>query len=301
MKRVLVTGASGFIGRHAPALLKEKGYEIHTVSRTQLPMDGVTWHEGNLLNRDDVTRIVADVKPTHLLHFAWIATPGVYQESPENEDWLQASMHLFEECIKAGTTRIVGAGSSFEYDWGSGLCDESATPLNPTTLYGKKKVECFRALETIGQERGVSTAWGRIFFVFGPHESEKRLASSVIKSLIEGKTAELTHGKQIRDFLYSEDVASAFVELLDSDVTGAVNIGSGKPMSIRDLVTKAAEIIGRPDLLAFDAKQAPAGEPPKIEVAIDRLKNEVRWTEPVGLDEGLKRTIEWWKQALGRK
>jgi len=298
MKKVLVTGASGFLGRHTPALLKAKGYDVHTVSRTHLPMDGVTWHEGDLLDPGDITRIVADVKPTHLLHFAWIATPGVYQESPENEDWLKASVHLFEECIKAGATRIVGAGSSFEYDWSSGLCDERMTPLHPTTLYGKKKAECFRALEKMGQEKGVSTAWGRIFFVFGPHESEKRLASSVIKSLVGGKTAELTHGRQIRDFLYSEDVASAFVALLDSDVTGAVNIGSGHAMSIRDLVTKAAGMIGRPDLLAFDVKQAPAGEPAKIEVAVDRLRNEVGWTEQVGLEGGLKRTIEWWKQQL---
>lgn len=300
MKRVLVTGASGFIGRHAPALLKAKGYDVHTVSRTHLPTDGVTWHEGDLLNASDVSRIVAEVRPTHLLHFAWIATPGVYQESPENDAWLTASVHLLEECIKAGTTRIVGAGSSFEYDWGTGLCDEFDTPLNPTTLYGKKKVECFRALEAIGEGKNVSVAWGRIFFVFGPYESEKRLASSVIKSLVEGKTAELTHGRQVRDFLYSEDVASAFVALLDSDVTGPVNVGSGHAMSIRELVTKAADIVGRPELLAFDAKQAPPNEPPRIEVAVDRLRNEVRWTEPFGLEEGLKRTIEWWASRSAR-
>lgn len=295
MKRVLVTGASGFIGRHAPALLLAKGYEVHAVSRSALPIDGVTWHRGDLLDHDAVSGIVAEVKPTHLLHFAWIATPGVYQESPENGRWLEASVHLFEECIKAGAKRIVAAGSSFEYDWSTGLCDEKETPLNPTTLYGKKKVECFRALEKIGKETGVSTAWGRIFFLFGPHESEKRLVSSVITSLLKGQKAELTHGRQVRDFLYSEDIASAFVALLESDVTGAVNIGSGRAISIRDLVTMAAEKIGRPDLLAFDAKQAPAGEPPRIEVAIERLRKEVGWTEQFGIERGLERTIEWWR------
>ncbi len=297
MKRVLVTGASGFIGRHAPALLLAKGYEVHTFSRHPLEIEGTTAHAGDMLDAGDVTRIVEEVQPTHLLHFAWIATPGVYAESPENEEWLKASVHLFEECIKAGVTRIVGSGSCFEYDWNRGACDEWATPLDATTLYGRKKAECGTILGALD----VSSAWGRVFYLFGPHEPEKKLIASVIRSLVLGEEVKLTHGRQIRDFLYVEDVASAFVALLESDVEGPVNIASGKPMSIADLVTMAAAKLDRTQLLQFGAKEAPPNDPPRIEAKTDRLKEELRWTEQTGVERGLEKTIEWWKGRMEAK
>lgn len=292
MKRVLITGASGFIGRNAPALLLAKGYEVHTISRNDPSISGTTWHQADLLDHSAVSTIVAEVKPTHLLHFAWIATPGVYQESPENEEWLKASVHLFEECIKAGATRIVASGSCFEYDWSQGACDEWKTPLNASTLYGRKKAECGTAL---GQ-MDVSSAWGRIFYLFGPHEPEKKLIASVVRSLVLNEDVKLTHGRQIRDFLYVEDVASAFVALLESDVEGPVNIASGHPMTIGDLVTMAAAKLDRTQLLQFGAKEAPPNEPPSITAEVGRLAKEVGWTEQFGIERGLEKTIEWQRQ-----
>ena len=87
----------------------------------------------------------------------------------------------------------------------------------PATLYGTAK----HALHTLVERSGVSAAWGRVFFVFGPHEHPARLASSVASALVRGEPAETGPGTQVRDFLYSEDLAAAFVALLDSPMSRA--------------------------------------------------------------------------------
>lgn len=301
MKRVLVTGATGFIGCNVVPLLRERGFEVHAMTRKRRDAEGIAWHEGDALDAADVSRIVEEAKPTHLLHLAWIATPGVYAQSPENERWLEASMHLFRECIRNGTVRIVGTGSSFEYDWNKGDCDERLTPLDATTPYGRKKEECGTLLGKLAEQEGISAAWARVFYLFGAYEPETKFMASVIRSLLRNEEVALTHGNQVRDFLYAEDVASAIVAVLESDVQGPVNVASGKPVTIKELVTRAARMLGKERLLKFGAKEAPPNEPARITAKTDRLSREVGWTERIGIERGLERTIEWWKGRLEAK
>lgn len=287
-KRILVTGGSGFVGRHAIPLLRELGYEVHAPSHVEM----------DVLDRASVTRVVRELRPTHVLHLAWIATPGVYQESPENEAWKDCSMHLFRTAIERGARRIVGVGSCFEYVWPETPCIEDATPTDDaSTFYGRCKNECRKDLLALAEERGVSAAWGRIFYLYGPGEPEKKLVSSVILSLLRGETAECTHGRQVRDFLYVRDVAGAFASLLQSDVGGAVNVASGEPVTLKDLLTTAARIIGAEDRLAFGAREAPAHEPPVIAADIAKLRS-TGWTRRYAHEQGLRETIEWWKARL---
>jgi UDP-glucose 4-epimerase len=98
--------------------------------------------------------------------------------------------------------------------------------------------------------------------------------------------------------MYSIDVGSAFVSLLDSKVEGPVNIASGKPVTIGDIVRTIASKIGRPDLVRLGAIPAPADEPPVILADTGRLNGDVGWKPKYSLDEGLDMTIEWWKQRM---
>ena len=110
--------------------------------------------------------------------------------------------------------------------------NENSTPLKPGTPYGNCKLALQRKLA----EMNLNWAWGRIFFLFGAHEHPGRLISSVINSLIESDSADCSHGGQIRDFMFVKDVADAFVDLLDSEVKGAVNIASGEARTIKEVV-----------------------------------------------------------------
>lgn len=304
MKRVLVTGASGFIGRHSIGPLLERGFDVHcTTTRTratETPPRAV-WHRADLLNAKESREIFRDVRPTHMLHFAWFAEPGEYWTSPKNLDWEKASLSMLADFKDFGGKRAVFAGTCAEYDWDAGSFSESTTPTRPRTLYGACKNSLRQNAESFCGPNGISFAWGRIFFVYGPDERPSRLVSSFIRSLLAGEEARCTSGTAVRDFLCSEDVASAFVSLLDGGVEGAVNIASGKPISIRDLVTEIGRRLGRPDLIRLGAVAAATDEPPVLVADTRRLTEEVGWRPKYGLDEGLDRTIAWWKENRGPK
>ncbi|MBI4548203.1 MAG: NAD(P)-dependent oxidoreductase [Ignavibacteriae bacterium] len=296
MKRVLLTGARGFIGRHCLPILVSQGYDVHAVSSAKQEdcADNVHWHQANLLDPTEVIDVVEKVRPTHLLHFAWYAVPGKYWNALENLRWVEASFFLLKVFANQGGHRAVMAGTCAEYDWRYGYCSEQTTPLTPTSVYGRCKHELQKLLGALSEQIGLSSAWGRVFFLYGPHEHKDRLVSSVICSLMHGETAMCSHGGQIRDFLYVEDVASAFVAVLESDVQGPINIASGHPMSLRDLVNKIGERFGRLDLIQLNAIGSPSFDPPILAADIRRLRDQVHWTPQYSIDEGLEQTIRWW-------
>lgn len=297
MTRVLVTGGTGFVGRHALPLLAARGGEVHATWSTASGDDesGVTWHHCDLLDPAAVSALVAAVRPTHLLHFAWYAVPGKFWDAAQNASWVEASLGLLAAFAEAGGRRVTFAGSCAEYEWAEGVLSEAVTPLVPATYYGTSKNALREVAEGFAARRGVSFSWGRIFFVYGPHEHPDRLVSSLARALVRGEGAPTSEGSQRRDFLYAGDVADAFVSLLESSVEGAVNIGSGAAVPVRDIVAAIAAAAGRPDLVEWGALPQRPGDPPLLEADVRRLRDEVGWRPAVPLDEGIARTVEWWK------
>src|SRR5882672_6035426 len=222
MKRVLLTGANGFVGRHCLPPLLAQGYEVHAVaSRKHAPpatLPGVHWYRVDLLDRDQISALLAEVRPTHLLHCAWYAVPGKYWTATENFRWVEAGQHLLQAFAEQGGQRVVGVGSCAEYDWSDGHCSEFVTPLKPATLYGSCKHAFQILLAAYSRQTKLSAAWGRLFFLYGPHEPPERLVASAIRSILLEEPALCSHGQQIRDFLYVEDAANALVALLSSDI-----------------------------------------------------------------------------------
>jgi len=306
-KRALVSGAGGFIGRWSVPALIEAGYEVHAAvglaSTRPVPpqLRGALIHRVDLFDAAAVEGLMARVAPTHLLHFAWIATPGVYWSSPDNARWLGASLQLLKRFAAAGGVRVVMAGSSAEYDWSRvGVCHEMTSPLANTaapgvTAYAHAKLELQVALKLFAAEHGLSAAWGRIFFQFGPDEHPDRLVASVIRSLLAGREAPCSHGRQVRSFLHVADVGAACAALLDSAVEGPVNIGSGDRRSIAELVTEIGAQIGRPDLVRLGARSAPPDEPPLLVPDVTRLRSQVGWQPRFALSDGIADTIAWWR------
>ncbi|MHB1567568.1 MAG: NAD-dependent epimerase/dehydratase family protein [Solirubrobacteraceae bacterium] len=289
MSRVLVTGATGFIGRGTLAPLLEAGMEVHAVSSKPAPNDspvGVQWHQVDLL-APGAERELASVGASHLLHLAWYAEPGRFWRAAENLDWVAASL------------RLLRAFSCAEYEWVDEThCSETLTPTRPATLYGTAKHSLHAIAQSYASEVGLSLAWGRVFFVFGPHEHPARLAGSVASALVAGREAPCSHGEQVRDFLYAPELASAFVTLLRSPVTGAVNLASGRPARVRDLIEAIAEAAGRPDLVRLGARPS-APEPLSLTADVGRLRDEVGWSPSLSMSEAAQLTVDWWRGHAG--
>jgi nucleoside-diphosphate-sugar epimerase len=298
-KTVLVTGASGFIGRHTISRLIARDFVVHclTKSNNQLvDLPDCHWHQVDLLDAIATAKIIKTVQPSHLLHLAWYALPGKYWSSVENLRWVQASLELVRYFHEAGGGRVVVAGSCAEYDWQHGYCSELLTPRQPNSLYGVCKNSLQEILQSYGTVSGLSNAWGRIFLLYGSHEFPSRLVASIIRSLLQDQEANCSHGRQIRDLMFVEDVAAAFVALLDSEVVGPINISTGVPIAIKDIATQIATIIGRPELLKLGSIAAAANDVPLLVGNADRLNNELNWQPEWSIKQGLKQTIDWWRQ-----
>lgn len=297
MKKVILTGANGFIGRQAILPLLERNFDVHAVSNVAPPaellFENVFWHQVNLLEPEETAKMCAEIGASHLLHFAWYVEHGKFWNAPENEIWLNSSIDLIENFKKSGGERIVVSGTCAEYEWGKdAVLSEETTPLKPQNFYGECKLKLFETLA----EKDLNFAWGRVFFLFGEHESSKRLIASVINSLLKNEFADCSHGAQIRDFMYVKDVADAFAALLDSSVNGAVNIASGKARTLKEIILQTAELLqANRESIRFGQIPTAENDPASI-VADTRILNEkVNWQERYGFLRGLEQTIEYWK------
>jgi nucleoside-diphosphate-sugar epimerase len=243
------------------------------------------------LLRDDLDEALHIIAPSYLLHLAWFTEPGCFWDAPENLDWVAASLRLVRAFGKRGGERLVVAGTCAEYDWRNELLDEFSTPLKPATLYGAAKAALFNIVERAAGPLDISLAWGRIFFPYGPREQPGRLISGILDGIAAGRSVPCSEGTQVRDFMHVEDVGNALVTLLDSPVGGPVNIASGVGVTVRNVVEQIAFLAHGGNLVEFGGRPMQAGEPPLMNAAVDRLRNELAFTPRFGLEDGLADTV----------
>ncbi len=291
MKRVILTGATGFIGSFASTALRDRDFEIHAVGRHDSGVPGVFFHRADLLDPRESAAVIQEIGASHLLHLAWYVEPGQYRNSEMNLRWVAASLELVRLFTQSGGQRVVLAGTCAEYEWRTEILSESSTPCAPATLYGAAKDGLHRIVRAYAASVGLSYGWGRIFYLYGPGEKGGRLVSDAIQSLLAGRPFRTTDGRQRRDFLHVSDVARAFVTLLDSNVLGAVNIGSGEAIPVRTILARIAELIGRPDLIEYGAQPLQPTEPECIQADRRRLERDVGFRPTYTLERGLAEMV----------
>lgn len=319
---VLVTGASGFIARHALLELANAGCRVVATShsppgpsvaeslttpsgvstsqpRTDRP-GPLTWRADDLLQPGRAAALVAEVRPTHLIHAAWDATPGQFWETPKNLDWLRSGRELFEAFAACGGRRAVGVGSCAEYDFGrlraNGLrVQELSTPLGGSSLYARCKRELHEHARASFDRGGASLAWARVFFVYGPGEHPDRLVAGLIRALLSGRVAECRAPALIRDYMDARDAGRALAATLLSGVDGPVNIASGEGISLGDLSRQIAEVCDRPDLLRLGSS-VPPDQPLRLVADVSRLHGEAGFQPRYPLLAGLGDAVAWWRR-----
>lgn len=284
--QVLVTGAGGFIGRAVVARLRAAGAQVHAPGR-----------ELDLLAPQAAAACVMRLRPSHLVHLAWITTPGRYWEDPANGDWVEASLALLRAFAAAGGHHAFMAGSCAEYDWSHGALDEATTPLRPGSRYGRCKAALgLRALD-LARALGVTLAWGRIHFPYGPGEREQRLVPQLACRLLSGRPAATGPAAVARDFIHVDDLAAAIVRLVQAGHHGALDLCSGHSTEVGVIARQLARLAGREDLLRLGELPARPGEPMRL-TSTPRTLRSLGWTPTVGLEDGLRQCVEVWRSRL---
>jgi len=276
-ERVLLTGATGFVGRAVVAPLRAAGVEVHAVSG----------RDADLLDEATVRALLREVRPSIVLHGAWYVGHGKFWTAPENEDWLEASIAFAHAFVELGGRRFIGVGTCAEYAEMAGADDDpwpETRTIAPATLYGRAKAECAARLAALP----IATAWARLFHMFGEGEHPDRLVPAVARALIEGREARCASGRPVRDFASTRFIGEALAALTLSPATGPVNIASGEGRAIADVARFLGVAAGRLDLVRLGALPDRPNEVPHMVADLTRLRRDVGFTAPPHVEADLR-------------
>ena len=290
-KKVLVTGATGFIGSHVIDSLIEKGFEVHALGHGQhnsilepyRPLYKTTeeyWYYGDLLDTKSVGPLMELVKPEYLLHLAWDVRIG-YQENINNIDWMNASLNLVHQFSNVGGRVAILAGTCLDH--------------NPTTTYGVCKRSMWNILQYARYADSLSLGYGRIYYLYGPNEKRTRLIPKIINGFLNNGEISLEGCAEQRLYLsYVQDVANKLVQALDYGLPGEFDICSEQPVSIRTIATTVAGILDMNPNIVYGTGYSDLKDPYNL------LNLKIGFTNDTSLVRGLTKTINWWKDQKGK-
>lgn len=267
MKKILITGGLGFVGRQIVRSLSDKNVSMTLVVRHDkeraakniASVDKVISSQDIFLENQKWWANACEGIDA-VIHAAWYVEPGQYLESEKNVDCVIGSLKLVQGAAFAKVSRFIGIGTCFEYELSDSRLSVQ-TPLKPLTTYGAAKASLFSFCTSYLAVRDVEFAWCRLFYLYGEGEDERRLIPYVRSKISKGEIAELTEGKQIRDFMDVAEAGNEIAEVALGKEVGPLNICSGLAMTVRDLVEKIAKEYGRPELLSFGRKNENMNEP----------------------------------------
>jgi dTDP-6-deoxy-L-talose 4-dehydrogenase (NAD+) len=270
MAHVLLTGATGFVGRHILKRLEADGHKILlTVRPNWQDRISINKNQTRILETDDLFQEDANWWYDALdgidtvIHAAWYAEPGVYLTSEKNLDCLCGTLQLAKAAAARKLDRFVGLGTCIEYEISENPLSLD-TPLDPTTPYSAAKVAAFHTLQQWFSHADISFLWCRLFYLFGEGEHPKRLVPFLHDKLKRAEVVDLTSGAQVRDFIDVKAAAKMIVNGAFSQTQGAANICTGQGRTVRELAEEIADIYGRRDLLNFGARPDNLVDPPYI-------------------------------------
>jgi nucleoside-diphosphate-sugar epimerase len=270
-KKILVTGATGFVGRQIIYSLANSEVFLFPVVRqgkenlvNNLPNVERVISTPNLFAEDAVWWASQCQDIDTIVHAAWYVEPGKYLQSSKNLDCLMGSLNLAKGAAKARVRRFVGIGTCFEYELSSVDVLSVDTTLKPLTPYAGAKASLFVALSQWLPSQAIEFAWCRLFYLYGEGEDERRLVPYLRSKLQNDEVAELSSGKQIRDFLNVTDVGSIISEVALGSKEGPINVCSGVPITVRQLAEKIADEYDRRDLLKFGMRKDNLFDPPCV-------------------------------------
>jgi nucleoside-diphosphate-sugar epimerase len=308
LNKVLVTGATGFIGSHLTQRLIREGFEVGILKREKSDvwrikdlLDKIVTYDVDLRDTQEVSKGVSDFRPDVIFHLAtYYAVEHKPQEIPLMVDTnVLGTINLLEASKESMVKLFVNTSSCFVYKESENKLREN-DDLSPLNIYALTKIQAEQACSFYAEKYGLKTITFRLFPPYGPADHERRLIPYVIKSLLEGEKLKMTTGKQRWDFVYVDDIVDAYFKLLSvSDLPQKheiFNIGTGNAVSVREVVSRIKEIIGAGLEPEWGAIPHRKNEVWFICADISKTETFLRWQPKIQIMErGLELTVEWYK------
>lgn len=258
MQKILVTGATGFIGHHVIDELLKHNIEIFSVQRST-KSENIFNKRVHVIETDDLFSESIEWWETKcigidiVLHLAWFTKSREYLDSYENIQCLTGSLNLARAAVLAGVKRFIGIGTCVEYDLTYQTLSVD-TPLKPLSIYAATKAGLFLNLTQLFKTYSVDFTWCRIFHVYGDSDDKNRFIPFLKSKLDLNEDVSLPNEEQIRDFLNVTEVARIISDTTLSNKTGPINVCSGKPKSIQQIAMQIADQYQKRNLIKFDKK-----------------------------------------------
>jgi nucleoside-diphosphate-sugar epimerase len=301
--RCLVTGASGFLGSHLVRALLEREQDVTVLLRPNskperlldcLPRVRVL--HGSL---DDLGELADGLRQQPVeaaFHLAWSGVTGEFRNCTEPAiENVAGTLRLWELLRQNHCAAFIGVGSQAEYGPKTGILTEDL-PTVPQTVYGASKLALSLLLKQFCQSAEMRFVWLRLLSVYGPGDDQRHMVPGLISALLHGEKPALTAGEQVWDYLYVDDAAAAICAVLQSKDEGVFNIGSGQACVLRDFVTLLRDTIDPSLPLGFGEVPYRHDQVMHLETDISRMRAATGWTPQISLQEGIQRTVAWYRR-----
>jgi nucleoside-diphosphate-sugar epimerase len=293
--KVVLTGASGFIGKPALVQLLRQGHDVLALTRQKSIPDAykgnmrLLWHPCDLSEQDSWMQVALDFSPEACLHLAWEGIPNYGLDLSLRN--LTMGAKLVDGLIQSGCRHFAVSGSCWEYGKVSGPISEEMDPVDPG-VFAASKNGLRGMVEALCRSVGASLAWGRVFYPYGPAQKSVSLLPTVCRAIAEGQSPSLRTPTAANDFLYVDDTAAALVLLLEKKARGIYNIGYGKAESVGNMADMLLRFAGKSPVFNLTESSAANG----FWADISKL-NALGWHPRTSLDEGLRRTHDFFLQG----
>jgi nucleoside-diphosphate-sugar epimerase len=301
--RILVTGATGFLGSHllqrlsgedvSVAVLLRAGSDTRRIEHLRPRLTEIV---GDLREPRSFAPAVEDFAPDAVAHLAWSGVGNRFRdELSQVDDNLLGSLELLKAAAGAGCKAWVALGSQAEYGPLNARIREDA-PTRPTTLYGAAKLSACVLSEQLCRRFGMRFAWLRVFSSYGPGDDPAWMIPGLILSLLRRERPSLTEGTQRWDYIYATDAAEAiYLALKNPEAKGIFNLGSGEARPLRQIVEQVRDIIDPALPLGFGEVAFRPDQVMHLEADTARLEG-LGWRPRVPLEEGLRLTVDWYRE-----
>ena len=284
MKKILITGSTGFIGSTLIKFFLHRNYEVFALTRKKNKNSLIKYIKADIFDHKRINKVLKKIRPNYLIHLAWEASPNKYQNSKANYKWLHSSLNLYLNFCKYGGSKALITGSCAEYDFNNYHLKEKLIKKNDYTRYSLCKETFLHHALKISLIFNTKLVWARLFWIYGINQKKGRLIPDLINAAKSNKKILIRNPNSFINLLNVYDVSVALFKTFESKITGIINIADKKNIKVIDIANQCKKIFTKCNI-SYKKQNKQYSKP--FSAKIEKL-NLLKFKKFYTLEKGLK-------------